>query len=191
MDVEEVVAKLGDKLPPSVASLVHASAKKSIADRQPFSEESLAKARKILNGMIEEAQKALDLKMIECTAYKARNRGQLEQVNADLSRLGEQLANLERMISEANSGQKEITAEMEKLEERRADEKGAYEKQLAADELEMTSRKNDLAVAQFILMFTVCKDKAFFLLQGNATFPTSQPASTIGVLKCEGPEGKL
>lgn len=189
MDAEEVVEKLGDKLPSSVASLVHASTKSS--NGQPFSEASLAKARKILNGMIEEAQVSLDLKTIECKTFQNRNRGQLEQVNNDISRLGEQLANLERLIAEANSGGKSVDADIEKLEEKLGEEQMAYETQLAADEKEMQMRKDDLAVAQFILMFTICEDKKFFFLQGNVSFPQIPPVSNIGILKCADTEGRL
>jgi myosin heavy subunit len=189
LDAEEIVAKLGAKLPPQVASLVHAASKKSMKGPQ-FTEESLAKARVILNGMIEEAQKSLDLKMVECTQFQNRNRGNLDMVNTDRSRLNSQLAELERLISEANRGQKDMAFEMEKLGEKRAAEEKAYNDQNDLDTAEMTSRKNDLAVAQFILMFTVCEDKKFLFLQGNTTPPGVQPTSNIGVLRCETPPGR-
>merc|ERR1719424_2410663 len=157
MDAEQIIDKLGDKLPPQVAALVHAASKKG-KTTQPFSEESLAKARNILNGMIEEAQVSLDLKMIECTTFQNRNRGNLEQVVTDQATIASQLANLERLIGEANNGQKDMAAAMEKLEEKRGAAEKAYNEQLKLDQAEMTSRKNDMAVAQFILGFTVCKE---------------------------------
>jgi hypothetical protein len=189
-DAEEIVAALGDKLPTEVASLVHAAVKKSTTSKQPFSEKSLGKARNILNGMIEEAQKHMDEKMVECTQFQARNRGNLEQVVTDQARLASQLANLERLIGEANTGQKDMAAEIEKLEEKRGAAEKAYNDQLAIDTAEMTSRKNDLAVAQFILSFTVCKEKPS-LFSVNTSLAAGQPSSNIGVLQCENDEGQL
>merc|ERR1719359_2566867 len=58
----------------------------------------------------------------------------------------------------------------------------------------MMSRKDDLAVAEFILKFTVCEDKQwpkklFFQQADNAQ---NVPKHTnIGVLRCEGQEGNL
>jgi len=193
MDAEEIVDQLGDKLPPQVRTLVHSASTKS---KQPFSEKSLQKARKILNGMIEDAQKRLDVKMIECTEFQNRNRGNLEQVITDQARLSSQLANLERMIGEANTGQKDMAKEIELLEEKIAAATKAYNEQLAIDTAEMTSRKNDLAVAEFILSFTVCKEKpSLFAVNADASFTAGQSSSVnvtnIGVLRCAGDEGKL
>merc|ERR1719158_957722 len=117
--------------------MVHSASSKS--GKQPFSEKSLQKARKILNGMIEDAQVRLDLKMIECTEFQNRNRGNLEQVITDQARLAANLANLERMIGEANTGQKDMAKEIEGLEEKIAAATKAYNDQLALDTAEMTS----------------------------------------------------
>merc|ERR1719159_1686303 len=68
---------------------------------QPFSEDSLAKALTVLNQMIEKAWGELDDKLIECKEWEEKNRGTYDQVTTDLSRIGEQLADLERIRSEA------------------------------------------------------------------------------------------
>merc|ERR1719473_90198 len=114
----------------------HASSKKrtsSLKQDPEFSEESLQKARKILNGMIETAQVELDAKTIECVEFRNRNRGQLEQVVADIARLTAQISNWERIKSESKTAMDEIAIAIEKLEQKRGEAEKAYLDQLAID----------------------------------------------------------
>merc|ERR1719313_2068599 len=162
MDVEEVVDKWGDKLPKEVASMVKVTEKhqKSEEVKQPFSEKSLAKARKILNGMVEEAQGRLDVETIRCKVFYDRNRGTFAQVMADLARLSAQIADLTRIIGETTDNIATTNQLIIDNEAKFTEEKQAYDKDRAADELDMKGRMDDLAVAQFILSFTVCKKAA-------------------------------
>merc|ERR1719313_2369726 len=160
MDVEEVVDKWGDKLPKEVASMVKVTEKHQRKDekKQPFSEKSLAKARKILNGMVEEAQGRLDVERIRCKVFYDRNRGMFAQVMADLARLSAQIADLTRVIGETTDNIATTNQLILDNEAKFTEEKQAYDKDRAVDELDMKGRMDDLAVAQFILMFTVCKE---------------------------------
>merc|ERR1719446_1712209 len=128
-----------------------------MASKQPFDEDSLAKARKYLNEMMESAWKELDDKVIECKEFEDRNRGHFEQVMTDIARLGEQIADLQRVISQTvefiNTKDLEILAVQAKLKE----ETTIYMKIYLTNKQDMTIRRNDLAVFQFMLKLTKCK----------------------------------
>merc|ERR1719313_953512 len=194
MDVEEVVDKWGDKLPKEVASMVKVTEKHQRKDekKQPFSEKSLAKARKILNGMVEEAQGRLDVETIRCKVFYDRNRGMFAQVMADLARLSAQIADLTRVIGETTDN---IAATNQLITENEAKflaEKLAYDKDRAVDETDMKGRMDDLAVARFILMFTVCKEGdptspgpgAAFFQKHQAPQKIPQPFDNLNVVGC-------
>merc|ERR1719463_905876 len=133
--------RLEGKLPADVASLVHVVAvdgkRKS---RQPFAEESLAKARKYLNEMVEKAWRELDDKLIECKEFEDKNRGTFEQVMTDIARLAEQIADLERLKSEStemiNAKEQEISGVQEQLKK----ETDIYMKIYFENKMEMTTR---------------------------------------------------
>merc|ERR1719313_3036863 len=161
IDPKEAVKRLQTKLPADVASLVRAGSKTSkLASQQPFSEDSLAKALKYLNQMMEGAWAELDSKVIECKEFEDRNRGSFEQVMTDIARLGEQIADLQRVISETvefiNTKDLEITAVQAKLKQ----ETTIYMRIYYQNKQEITIRKNDLAVFQFMLQLTKCKTAA-------------------------------
>jgi len=169
MSTADALKRLDGQLPDEVAALVHkASEKKTKKERSKsqgeFSEESLAKARGILNGMVESAQDELDAKVIECKEFESRNRGTFDQVRTDLSRLGEQIADLERLRTEANQGISTKIAEIDDDTALLEDETEEYKRIKLQDEAEMTVRQNDLAVVQFILEITKCPDT---LIQEN------------------------
>jgi hypothetical protein len=69
--------------------------------------------------MIEKSQVALDKKVIECKAFKERNRGAEAIVAGDLAKLGSMLADLARQDAEANKGISEATGAMTEIEETR------------------------------------------------------------------------
>jgi hypothetical protein len=172
MDTVDALRRLDGKLPDEISSLLgdfsllHNSSQKNTVKlnaaegkgSQPFSEQSLAKARNILNGMVESAQDELDAKLIECKEFEARNRGTYSQVMTDIARLGEQVADLERLRSEANQGISSKDAETTNAEALLEKETEEYNRIKLEDEAEMTIRRNDLAVVQFILELTKCPD---------------------------------
>eukprot|EP00418_Pyrodinium_bahamense_P055842 CAMPEP_0179184280 /NCGR_PEP_ID=MMETSP0796-20121207/91356_1 /TAXON_ID=73915 /ORGANISM="Pyrodinium bahamense, Strain pbaha01" /LENGTH=253 /DNA_ID=CAMNT_0020888201 /DNA_START=23 /DNA_END=781 /DNA_ORIENTATION=+ len=109
MDIGEAVARLEGKLPYEVSSLVRLTTAKvrsasGSTSRGDLDEDSLQKARKILNSMIEGAWKDLDAVLIECKEFKERNRETHSQVSTDLARLGSQIADLERKKLKASEG---------------------------------------------------------------------------------------
>merc|ERR1719443_1895827 len=69
-----------------------------------FSEESLAKARRALNELIEKAWIELDDKIMECKGFEDMNRENYGQVTRDIARLIEQINDLERIEAEAVEG---------------------------------------------------------------------------------------
>merc|ERR1719327_263358 len=141
VDPKAAAERLQGKLPADVASLVRASVKTSkTASQQPFSEDSLAKALKYLNQMMEKAWAELDSKVIECKEFEDRNRGSFEQVMTDIARLGEQIADLQRVISQTveyiNAKDLEILAVQAKLK----DETTIYMKIYLTNKQDMTIR---------------------------------------------------
>merc|ERR1719388_775668 len=164
VDREAAVERIQGKLPADVASLVRASVQTRKGEfKQPFDEDSLAKARKYLNEMMESAWKELDDKVIECKEFEDRNRGHFEQVMTDIARLGEQIADWQRVISETvefiNTKDLEIRAVQAQLKQ----EMTIYLKIYYENSMEMTIRRNDLAVFQFMLKLTKCKSAAALL----------------------------
>lgn len=182
MDTEEIIDKLGDKVPIEVVNIVEA--KKTERTGQPFSEESLTKARNILNGMVFDAQLALDQKLIECKVFEMMNRGTHAQVMSDLARIASTISDLSKMQSEARLTMAESDDGIAKLEGKLKEETKAYKAVKAEDDLEMIKRKADVAIAEFILGITICADKkppAAKLFQTG----TAEPA-TIDIMKCQG-----
>merc|ERR1719327_1735715 len=151
------------RAPKEVASLLGMGA--AGAASQPFDEASLQKARKYLNQMMIDAWKELDEKVIECKEFEDKNRGSFEQVMTDIARLAEQIADMQRVISETveyiSTTDLEILAVQSKLKE----ETTTYLRIYYQNKQEMTIRKNDLAVFQFMLTLTKCKSGAAALAQ--------------------------
>jgi hypothetical protein len=115
--------------------------------------------------MMEGAWAELDAKVIECKEFEDRNRGSFEQVMTDIARLGEQIADLQRVISETvefiNTKDLEIIAVQAKLKQ----ETTIYMRIYYQNKQEITIRRNDLAVFQFMLKLTKCKSAAASLVQ--------------------------
>jgi len=159
--IDEAVEQLEGKLPEEVATLVRLKAKedpaKDDAATPKFNESSLAKARGILNGMVEGSQSDLDAAIIKCKEFEERNRETFAQVVKDLARLGTTIANLERKRVGAMSGIVEkgrlYTAQSLLLESKTQ----AYTKTHKENMAKLTVRKNDLAVFDFILSMVKCK----------------------------------
>merc|ERR1719478_1131252 len=162
VDAQTAAKRLQGKLPADVASMVSASVKSGhgMSQEPSFSEDSLAKALKYLNQMMEGAWAELDSKVIECKEFEDKNRGNFEQVMTDIARLGEQIADLQRVISQTveyiNTKDLEIMAVQAKLKQ----ETTIYLRIYYQNKQEMTIRRNDLAVFQFMLKLTKCKSAA-------------------------------
>merc|ERR1719460_1936750 len=115
--------------------------------------------------MMTRAWEDLDDKVIVCKEFEDRNRGSFEQVMTDIARLAEQIADLQRVISETveyiSTTDLEIMAVQAKLKQ----ETTIYLRIYYQNKQEMTIRKNDLAVFQFMLTLTKCKSGAAALAQ--------------------------
>jgi len=153
------VRQLDGKLPSDVASLVHMTTSEQAAGA--FDEASMQKARKILNGMMLEAWGELDDVVFECKEFQERNRGTYEQVVADLARLGSQLARLGESRVGANQGIVDTDRERKDAEERLEKVTTEFTETRFENARIMKIRKNDLAVFDFILQATACKDSSF------------------------------
>jgi len=151
-----------DKLPHDVQSLVSTEG----SSKGAFTEESMAKARIALNDLVEKAWVELDDKIIECKEYQEMNRATFDQVVTDISRLVEQITDLERVETESLEGIAKMEMEIKAVEAELSKETKIYNFNFAKNSEELTRRQNDLDVFQFILTFTKCDD-ATSLLQNK------------------------
>jgi hypothetical protein len=165
MDLKTALKAIGhDKLPTDVQALVKTSA--STSAQGAFTEESMAKARIALNDLVEKAWVELDDKIIECKEYQEMNRATFDQVVTDISRLVEQITDLERVETESLEGIAKMEMEIKAVEAELSKETKIYNYNFAKNSEELTLRQNDLDVFQFILTFTRCSD-ATSLMQSN------------------------
>merc|ERR1719461_1533264 len=162
MDLTTAVSQLHGKRPKDVASLIHMTA---AGKKGAFDEDSLQKARKILNSMMLDAWGELDDVVFECKEFCERNRGTYEQVVADLARLGSQLSKLGELRVDASQGITDADRERKDAEERLDKVTNEFTETRFENAREMKIRKNDLAVFDFILKATACKDDAFIQME--------------------------
>lgn len=175
MDFGDAVRRLEGKLPGEVKALVTLTGQRTAADAAKvkakgkkaggqFSEDSLQKARKILNSMIEGSWKDLDTVIIACKEFEEKNRETFSQVTTDIARLGSRIANFERKKVATNEGIAEQDRERGAVEDDLSQKTQAYELVRDQDKAEMVVRKNNLAVFSFILNMTRCSSTAFVQL---------------------------
>ena len=148
----------------SVSSLVKTAAEGGHTGG--FDETSMSKARVALNDLVEKAWVELDDKIIECKEYQEMNRGTFDQVTTDISRLVEQVTDLERVETEAVEGISKTDMGIQAVEDEISKETKIYNYNYAKNNEELTRRQNDLDVFQFILTFTRCAD-ATSLIQSS------------------------
>jgi len=162
MDVPNAAAFVSGKasLTPDVQHLVQkvGSSKVDLGFSAEFSEESLAKARKALNELVEKAWIELDDKIMECKGFEDMNRENYGQVTRDIARLIEQINDLERIEAEAVEGINTKDMEIKAVEELIDKETKEYNAEYAVNSAQLTIHQNDLDVFQFILVFTKCDD---------------------------------
>merc|ERR1719433_1060051 len=161
MDLATAVRQLHGKLPKDVASLIRMTTSEKNGGQ--FDEASMQKARKILNNMMLHAWGELDDVVFECKEFQERNRGTYEQVVADLARLGSQLSRLGELRTVSAQGIVDKDRERKDADERLSKLTTEFEKILFENQREMKIRKNDLAVFDFILQATACKDGQQFI----------------------------
>jgi len=164
MDVRQAAKAIEHRdLPDEVRAMVSTA---STGTKGNFDEASLGKARIALNDLVEKAWVELDDKIIECKEYQEMNRGTFDQIVTDISRLVEQITDLERVETESMEGIAKMEMEIKAVEGELSKETKIYNYNFAKDTEELTKRQNDLDVFQFILVFTKC-DGATSLLQSR------------------------
>merc|ERR1719409_636992 len=144
-----------------------------------FDETSMAKARIALNDLVEKSWVELDDKIIECKEYQEMNRATFDQVVTDISRLVEQITDLERVETESLEGIAKTEMEIKAVEAELSKETKIYNFNFAKNTEELTRRQNDLDVFQFILTFTRCDD-ATSLLQNNVNASSARICAIKG-----------
>jgi len=193
MDSAAAFERIHNKLPQEVVALVRKHKSKvstsNVADAPgDHSEESLAKALKILNDMIFKAWLDLDDTVISCKEFEERNRGTFDQVMTDLQRLGEQVSDLERQRIEANEGMQTATSEFNQISEGLKIEQSNYKKTRDENSQILELRQNDLAVMNYIMQLTRCPDGP-----GTALLAMEDgvPSPSKAVHVCEGENRRL
>merc|ERR1719183_612578 len=162
MDLKTAIRAIDhNKLPNDVQSLVTTAS--SGSSKGEFTEESMAKAKIALNDLVEQAWIELDDKIIECKEYQEMNRATFDQVTTDISRLVEQITDLERVETESLEGIQKTEMEILSVEAELSKETKIYNFNYAKNSEELTIRQNDLDVFQFILEFTRCPDGTSFV----------------------------
>jgi hypothetical protein len=127
-----------------------------------YDEVSLGKARDFLNKLIVAGYVELDAILIEAKEWEIKHRQSLNQVIADMARLGEQIANHIRAASDATTCIADTTQKIQDVRRSRQDEQNAYYHQYGLDHAEMVLKQNDLDVFDFLITTT----KAICVKQG-------------------------
>merc|ERR1719343_1485310 len=112
MSSQEAVERVGGKLPETVAAMLRTvgvanasttsntqQLRSSAVSSDGLQEDSMQKARRILNGMVAKSNKDLDDVLIECQEFKNSNRMTFDSIETDLASLASALANMEGRIT--------------------------------------------------------------------------------------------
>jgi len=153
-------------LPPTVQTILHDKMAAGADGDVQLAPESIAKARKILNKLVFEAQKELDDKTIECKEFIMQKERIIDIINTDLANLATVVTFAEGLQTQANSGKETAIVGIDENKFRLEQEEAAFETQLLKDEAEMTAKRNDLMVGEFILKLTKCPKEGGFLQTG-------------------------
>eukprot|EP00929_Paragymnodinium_shiwhaense_P099365 TRINITY_DN609_c0_g1_i1.p1 TRINITY_DN609_c0_g1~~TRINITY_DN609_c0_g1_i1.p1 ORF type:complete len:1079 (-),score=306.41 TRINITY_DN609_c0_g1_i1:261-3497(-) len=172
IDPEKVIHELA--LPPEVASLVHHMDGKKNKDGETGAmagaenPKKVEEAVKALNGMIVPAQKRLDTKTDQCAVSESKATQTMEQITADLARLGQEASNVQRTLTSTMGATEAVTLNLQQVKEELERETVSYTTIRKADVEELAKRKANLEVSTFVLEFTKCQDApSAAMLQGS------------------------
>jgi len=142
-----------------------------------------------LNSMVFQAQIRLDAKNDECEGFRAMYTETLDQINGDLARLGQDMANIARAITNHMGGIEANTLNNQQAKEELMAEQLEYNNIRNADMIVLRQRETNLAVSAFILVFSACPDapSAASLLQSAGT--TADRLTSTTVQKCVNASG--
>jgi hypothetical protein len=181
MNMDDAVRRLDGRLPADVAALVKETSVRRQAmqmqdgaqNAQPadvsnsFDEESIQKARAILNDMMYKGWLELDDLIFEYKNFVERNREPYKLVVKDIEWLGSHLADLDSRRVDAANGIAEQDDNRKEVQEEMMAKRREYLQVRTQNQAEMDIRKNDLAVFDFILELTKCPDSLFLAQKGS------------------------
>jgi len=128
----------------------------------------------------------LDKVLFECHIFQERNRDTFDQVVTDVARLGETIADLERLRTEATEDINAKEQDMIRLRAEFYKQSNIFFKILLDNRREMMIRKNDLAVFQFMMQLTKCKSASSLMQESSGM---QLEAASKGAHVCETAEG--
>merc|ERR1719161_1075002 len=128
MKLSDALPLLEGRLPEDVVNLLRTSDGGEHQATGSFSEVSLAKGRVYLNEMMYDAWLQLDQIEVDCKEFEESNRMVFSQVVTDLEHLGSDLADKERMKTEAEGGIADMQTRINDLETSLKTMKRAYQK---------------------------------------------------------------
>merc|ERR1719437_155993 len=121
-----------------------------------FSEVSLAKARVYLNNMMYDAWLELDQIQVSCKEFEESNRMVFSQVVTDLDHLGSDLADMERMKTQAEGGIADMQTRINTIESSLKLLKRSYHTTREKNAYELALRQDDQDVFTAILQLSKC-----------------------------------
>jgi len=110
-----------------------------------------------MNTMMMRARERLDGKVIECLDFKERSRKTQKELESDLSRLAQQIANNARVQTTTLSAMEQADASVQHAKETQAREQIAYKHMRRVDQAQLDQREKDLANTEYMLRVTRCK----------------------------------
>merc|ERR1719434_556886 len=156
MKLSVALHHLEGKLPKDVTSLLHMSNGEHAAAGGKFSEVSLAKGRVYLNNMMYDAWLQLDQIEVSCKEFEESNRMVFSQVVTDLEHLGSDLADMERMKTEAEGGIADMQTRINAAESSLKLLKRSYHTIREKNAYELALRQDDQDVFTAILQLSKC-----------------------------------
>jgi uncharacterized protein YegL len=150
----------------------------------------------MMNDLILKAHERLDVKVIECREFKLKNRQTMAQIETDLARFGQQIANSERVASTTLGQIDESVVSTQASKEEQEREKVLYTQQFDLDEAVRKVRQRDYVTASFILKATKCSaglvqvDRGATVMTTNAVEACTDDATDIPELSFVDPQLK-
>jgi len=179
------------KMPPSIVKLLRHGRKSAGGANMWTGKQDPALVEKAianLNTMVFDAQKRLDAKNDECEEFKGKSEQTLDQINSDLSRLGQELSNTARAILNHMGGIDGMSLNSQQAREELEREEVSYNEVRNADLLVLKEREANLAVTAFIFEFSKCPDApSAAMLQGGGA--GAQRSRSFAVQTCTNATG--
>jgi len=140
-----------------------------------FDKDAVDKGVKMLNKMVAASQVNLDAKTIECQEFDESNRKTAFQVRTDLAEIGVMITTLNSKKSSIMANQQSADEDARKVQESQGKAEFDYKQKYETDNAMLGIHKADLAVAEFMLEMSKCKDADYkaSMLQATNTMKTT------------------